>query len=57
MILFMLAGLITLLISLKVFIAVTMIVGNIIYIYLFSLIIIFISLLFSIFGIVNYDST
>ena len=39
------AGLITFLLSLKLFIAVTMIVSNIIYIYLFSLIVILISLL------------
>lgn len=39
------AGLTTILISLKVFISITMIVGNIIHIYLFSLIVILISLL------------
>ena len=39
------AGLTTILISIKVFISITMIVGNIIHIYLFSLIVILISLL------------
>jgi F0F1-type ATP synthase membrane subunit a len=39
------AGLTTIIISLKVFISITMIVGNIIHIYLFSLLVIFVSLL------------